>query len=553
MATYFARKAGNINASDVWATTPAGTAAAVTFAAGDILMANSFAITVNVSVNLGGAGQVRNDANGGASQGGAFTLSDSITLTANVITGSSTACVRYQGTSGSAANIVGDCLGGAGTGPHGAHNISTGTLNITGNVIGGAGINQGARNDSTGIINITGNVTGGTAATGQAYGALNFSTGTINITGNVTGGTGVTAHGAFNNSTGILSIIGTVTASQTAPGVAGANVQQTTILSGPFLTETVRGVAPVYCAAWRWNASPSNSTYLEVMTNNLLAKRNLVTADNITGMPAASNVKTGVTYGPSSELTGTFSQTVTPSTADIATAVWGAATRTITGGLVDTATTLTNAPTVPSVVQIRQEMDANSTKLSNLDATVSSRLAPNGTLATVTTLTNAPTVPTAAEIATAVEGSLLNEADGQAVLNAIVGAIGNTNISEVALVAAIRTDIERAGGKLDSVPTAAANASAVWGTATKEITGGTVTTLTNSPSVPSAAAIASATRSELAVELARVDASVSSRMAASEASKLDAVKAKTDALNSERLANVATTAIVGNLIAQANS
>jgi hypothetical protein len=43
--------------------------------------------------------------------------------------------------------------------------------------------------------------------------------------------------------------------------------------------------------------------------------------------------------------------------------------------LVDTATTLTNAPTVPSVVQIRQEMDANSTKLVNLDATVSSRLA----------------------------------------------------------------------------------------------------------------------------------------------------------------------------------
>jgi hypothetical protein len=212
-----------------------------------------------------------------------------------------------------------------------------------------------------------------------------------------------------------------------------------------------------------------------------------------------------------------------------------------------------SALSIPTVVQIRTEMDSNSSKLSNLDATVSSRLAPNGTLATVTTLTNAPTVPTAAEIATAVEGSLLNEADGQAVLNAIVGAIGNTNISEVALVAAIRTDIERAGGKLDSVPTAAANASAVWGTATKEITGGTVTTLTNSPSVPSAAAIASATRSELAVELARVDASVSSRMAASEASKLDAVKAKTDALNSERLANVATTAIVGNLIAQANS
>ena len=201
------------------------------------------------------------------------------------------------------------------------------------------------------------------------------------------------------------------------------------------------------------------------------------------------------------------------------------------------------ASSAPSVVQIRQEIDANSTKL---DATISSRIASSS-------YTTPTPPPTAAEIATAVEGSLLNEADGQAVLNALVGAIGNTNLSEVSLVAAIRSDIERAGGKLDSVPTAAANASAVWGTATKTITGGVVDTLTNSPSVPSAASIAAATRTELAVELARVDSAVSSRMAGSESSKLDAVKVKTDALNTERLANVATTAIVGNLIAQSQS
>ena len=200
----------------------------------------------------------------------------------------------------------------------------------------------------------------------------------------------------------------------------------------------------------------------------------------------------------------------------------------------------------PTVTAIRQEMDSNSTKLANLDASVSSRLAS-------ASYTAPTTPPTAAEIATAVEGSLLNEADGQAVLNAIVGAIGNTNISEVSLVAAIRSDIERAGGKLDSVPTAAANASAVWGTATKTITGGTVDTLTNSPSVPSAASIAAATRTELAVELARVDSAVSSRMAGSESSKLDAVKSQTDQLPITRLQNCATTAIVGNLIAQANS
>jgi len=56
------------------------------------------------------------------------------------------------------------------------------------------------------------------------------------------------------------------------------------------------------------------------------------------------------------------------------------------------------ALSIPTVVQIRTEMDSNSTKLANLDATVSSRLAPSGTLATVTTLTNAPTVPSAASI-----------------------------------------------------------------------------------------------------------------------------------------------------------
>jgi hypothetical protein len=304
------------------------------------------------------------------------------------------------------------------------------------------------------------------------------------------------------------------------------------------------------------------------------------------------------------------------------------------------------------VAQIRSELDSNSTKLANLDATVSSRLAPSGTLAVVTTLTNAPTVPTAAaiasatrselavelarvdvatstrlatsgytapskaptaaanasavrtelatelarvdvatstrlassaysaapttaQIATAVEGSLLNEADGQAVLNAIVGAIGNTNLSEVSIVAAVRADLERVGGKIDSIPTTAAptavaNATAVWATASKTITGGTVDTLTNSPSVPSAASIASATRTELTTELGRLDAAVSTRLATSgytapstaptAAANASAVRselatelAKVAALNTDRLANVATTAIVGSLIAQANS
>ena len=279
----------------------------------------------------------------------------------------------------------------------------------------------------------------------------------------------------------------------------------------------------------------------------------------------------------------------------------------------------------PTVTAIRQEMDSNSTKLANLDASVSSRLATSG----YTAPTSAPSVadirtelavelgrldasvssrlasasytapttpPTAAQIATAVEGSLLNEADGQAVLNAIVGAIGNTNLSEVSLVAAVRADLERNGGKLDSIPTTSApSASAVAGAVRTEL--GTelgridaaVSTRLASASYtapttpPTAAQNASAVRTELSTELGRVDAAVSTRLASSAytapansdisaiKSKTDnlpaspaatgdipsaniaAIKAKTDLLNTDRLANVATTNIVGTLLAQANS
>lgn len=252
--------------------------------------------------------------------------------------------------------------------------------------------------------------------------------------------------------------------------------------------------------------------------------------------------------------TGALMQTTGTAVLDptaVASAVWGAASRTITGGLVDTATTLTNAPASvtpadiwshasrtltsasgPTAVQIRQEIDANSTKL---DAAISSRLAASAYTAptsaptaasvanavwsaaartitggTVDTLTNAPTVPSAAAIATqvwavadktgysltsaersaiaaAVEASILNEGDGQAILNAIVTAIGNSNVDQVALVAAIRTELERNGGNLSAIkaktdnlpaapaaigdiPTESEIAAAVWSKPTTELT-----------------------------------------------------------------------------------
>ena len=281
MPTYFARKTGNINAADVWAATPSGTAAAVTFASGDVLMANSFTITVNVSTNLGSTGQVRTDTTGGATAGGGFTLNNGVTLTANVFAGTTTICTLSSGS----ATITGNCISGSAYGAVCALNLGTGTLtingnvtsssgdsangcqnqssgtitingnvtggsnngcgavnmvggiiNITGNVLGAGGGGRGVINNGSGRINISGNVTGGSNAS-NAHGAVNISTGRIVITnGTVTGGSNAAAYGAHNASTGVIEITGVVNgASSGAPGVrneAGGQILLTGTATG---------------------------------------------------------------------------------------------------------------------------------------------------------------------------------------------------------------------------------------------------------------------------------------------------------------------------------
>lgn len=228
MANYFARKTGNINATDVWATTPSGTAAAQTFVAGDVLYANSFTITINVDTNLGSTGELRNDNTNGATAGGGFTISNGVTLTANCFAGSAgvTACVTLS--SGS-ATIVGNLTGGGASSSHGALHNSNGTLTITGNCTGGTANNaHGVQNGSIGTVVITGNCTGGTS--GSVSGANNSSTGTITITGNCTGGSGSTGFGVSNTSSGTVTVTGNCTGGTTS-GANGAQNASTGTLT----------------------------------------------------------------------------------------------------------------------------------------------------------------------------------------------------------------------------------------------------------------------------------------------------------------------------------
>jgi hypothetical protein len=194
-----------------------------------------------------------------------------------------------------------------------------------------------------------------------------------------------------------------------------------------------------------------------------------------------------------------------------------------------------------------------------------------------------------------ITGTCAVPAAGSVALGVPVDATTGTAVLDPAAVAsavwgaATRTLTSASG------PTAAENASAVWAAGSRTVTGGTVDTLTNAPTVPTPSQIASQVRTELSTELARVDAAISSRLAsasytapttpptaaqnatavrtelAAELGRVDAaittratpanipaaditaIKAKTDAINVDRINNTATLSQVGNLLAQANS
>jgi hypothetical protein len=399
MATYYARKAGNINATDVWATAPGGTASAVTFASGDVLVSNSFAIAINVSTDLGGSGQLRNDTFGGATAGGTFTLAAGLTLTANIlqnnvtggaivvtctfgaplsasIVGNVTSPVNTSGgnrpvslTGSGTLNFTGNATGDMhGSGPGGAiGNVGGGTINFVGTATGGGGtLGYALENAGTGTINITGNCLG---AVGPAVG--NASTGTINITGNATGGSASGGSGVNNAAAGVIAITGNATGGVSGPGVSNASSGSVTatravgnafglgsvgLTAAPGIANTgnagvvevreleygLRGMSPVTGFVRLKRDSLNQAIFNWVDTG---AEKILVDATQ-GEMPAVGNVRLGVRYA-SGALTGTCAVpspltvatgvpidatvgTAALSVGDVAAAVWGAATSTLT-------------------------------------------------------------------------------------------------------------------------------------------------------------------------------------------------------------------------------
>jgi hypothetical protein len=411
MATYYARKAGNINAADVWATTPSGTAAAVIFASGDVLISNSFAIAINVSTGLGSAGQIRNDNTGGATAGGSFTLSAGVTLTSNVFAGATaTPCLNYSATgnvtvvgnitAGSAGGahgfmpshssgtvfITGNITGGTANNAIGVHSINIGNVSITGNCVAQSG--TAANNNNTGIMTITGNANGGTISL-PCYGASNAGNGSLLLTGNVTGGSGTAGHGAINSGTNVLTVTGIATAGTNSTGInnsIGGRINVGRAVANAFGLGNTAGVSSMAGVANPGNGivefseleygslgqSPTSGTgfRLKKQSSNAVVFNLCNTAgaktlvDATTGqMPAASDVRSGVSYA-SGAATGSCEVPAASSVAFGVPVDATTGTATLTAANVRTALGLASA-----------NLDTQLAVLSNLDATVSSRLA----------------------------------------------------------------------------------------------------------------------------------------------------------------------------------
>jgi hypothetical protein len=395
-----------------------------------------------------------------------------------------------------AVNITGNCVGGANSGTIGALNGSSGTMNITGNCTGGTQASaNGARNSSTGLMTIAGTAIG----SASAEGVNNLSTGVLNHVGSVQAGS---VSGLTGSYTGVTTLTGPflTTSSGINPVNAGRWFWQNTTPPATYYqirSANLSVIRPLYTA----DSVGGNPAVGDVRSGTVYGPANELTGtcavpgassvlsgvavDNTTGTAtisaasiraaiglASANLDTQLaaiptTAAPSAATiastvwaaaTRTLTTTI-PSASDVASAVWGVATSVLTGAgtigklLADNINAaISNAVADSSGVTtlLSRLTSTRATGLDNLDAAVSSRLAPGGTLNRVDNLTNSPTVdvPTVEEIAVEVWSTTVREVTGGTVDN----VTNSTPVDATEIAEAVRTELTP---ELDRVANAA--------------------------------------------------------------------------------------------------
>lgn len=510
-----AAQSGDFSATSTWV-------GGVVPGSGDTAFANTFTVTISDTRTVQA---ISNAAGTGITVGGTFSLLNGCRLTSTnangvvqggtltpVITtpslgpGSSaivastlshtatfTNSTMVTFSSSGTLNIVGSVTGGTFGFCVGISASGSGTLNLTGAVTGGSSSNSaGVMVTGGATVNVTGTVTGGAGANSQGIN-ITAASATVLATGSVIGGAGASASaGIINSSSSTLTVNGSCQSSTSAPAIALGAINQITRLSGPFLLGASGNINPVQAASWRW-APTLIPAYFEVVQSNGSTKRLLYSADNMPsgGYPIAANVRQPTVYGPSNEFTGTLAVPLPSSVA------LGVPTDNAVGTAILTAAAVQSALTAQGLT---------TTRANNLD-----------NIATA--------APAATDVASAVWAFMTRTLTSG-------GGGGGSAPTATDVAAAVWSYTARTltGG----IPTAAEVATAVWAFVTRTLTSG---------SAPTAATVATAVRTELAAELGRVDAAVSTRLAAASYTApttpptAAAIRAEMDT-NSTKLANL---------------
>jgi hypothetical protein len=280
--------------------------------------------------------------------GVAFSSTGTLNITGNLTGGSGATSHAVNQSSTGVLNVTGNCNGGTANASRGLEQAS-GTSNVTGNALGGSstfcvGISF------NGILNLTGNATGGSAA--DAAGVRNLgASGIATITGIATGGTNgnLLSAGIQNNSTGnifVTRIVGNAFGPGNTAGLAsvpGANNASTGIIEFEEMEFGAFGQSPNAGTGFRLKKVSTNAAVFNYVDAG--SAKTLV--DATTGqMPAATDVRDGVSYA-SGALTGSCKVPAAASVAfgvpvdattgtaylsqsDVLSAVWGAATSSLT-------------------------------------------------------------------------------------------------------------------------------------------------------------------------------------------------------------------------------
>jgi len=321
--------------------------------AGDDVYADGKAVVIDTSVNVL---SIRNTLRSGGTVGGSFTIntggftvictglgivsgavscftisaaSGTTTINAGTISaGGAVGAVGIAITGASIVNITANINAGINSDSHGCNITAAANVTIIGNIsaVGGASA-HGLRIIAGATVTITGNVTGGT---NNGFGIVNQSVAaTINITGNVTSQTNlgissnqnstinITGNLTANNANAVsltasptTTVVGTITASNSAVGLNQTG--GTVTFSGTAINAS-NGAMAIYCPNIKlYNA---NTNTVEWRFRDELGNvKTLYSAGLVLGNPVITNVRSGITYGTSLELTGTM---IVPSPSDV--------------------------------------------------------------------------------------------------------------------------------------------------------------------------------------------------------------------------------------------